>query len=119
MGCSHQNIQKRMEQWKEEFQHLDFYRANKRSLLDTIQYQILCSIDVNDLKRMALRDRITAYGILYDKSRIESGDDIIKIDIRMLHGDLDSIKRKKEELMSRLKSFVPHVEEDRLDTHDA
>ena len=107
LDCSTQNIHRRCEQWKEEFKTIDFYRENKLAILDAIQFQILSSIDQADLKRMALRDRITAYGILFDKARIVSGDDVVKIDIRLLHGDLDEIKRKKEELMSKLTSLSP------------
>jgi len=109
VGVTAQSIHARIKEFDDLMPLADYYRQNKTRWLDFLQSQILASLTREELKSMAVRDRILCYGILFDKARIASGEDVLKIDIRMLTGDLEEIRKQKEAILGKLKT-VPSPE---------
>lgn len=106
VGCGISNVKQRLEYWDLQQPDLRFYKENKAEILARVQRMIISSITEADLQRMALRDRIVAFGVLFDKERIVRGEDILKIDIRVVHSSLEELQRKKEEIRQRLQSIT-------------
>jgi len=68
-GCSHQNVHARLE--KTGLKDLDLHKKNRADIIALKSREILQSIDAADIKKAGLRDRVIAYGTLYDKERLE------------------------------------------------
>ena len=54
-------------------EHLQAYRDSRADVLAYYQQQILSSLSEADLKKASLQVKIMAFGILYDKERLERG----------------------------------------------
>lgn len=51
----------------------NFFKDSRPSVFQSIQRRLLLSISSDDIKAMAVRDRVVSAGILYDKERLELG----------------------------------------------
>jgi hypothetical protein len=51
----------------------DEYVSNRAIVLQGLQHKILKSITDDDIKKTPTTQRLMAYGILYDKERLETG----------------------------------------------
>ena len=105
VGVSASAVHQRLKQVDDLMPLADWFKDNRLSYLDLLQAQLLLSIDSESIKRMAIRDRIVCYGILHDKKRELDGDDILKIDLRILHGDLAEIQAQKLRIIEKLQSI--------------
>jgi IS30 family transposase len=69
----HSTVAKILQRYGLEKQNIDDYIAQRPQILAGLQTKILQSIDEDDLKTASLLQRVTAYGVLYDKERLETG----------------------------------------------
>lgn len=53
--------------------HLTIYESGRAQLLSAAEGRILASVLEHDLTKTALRDKIIALGVIYDKGRLERG----------------------------------------------
>lgn len=72
-NCSKQNISKRLEKYERESNALRVYKDNRSDVLASHQARILSSVDKSVIDKSSLLQRITSFGILYDKERTELG----------------------------------------------
>ena len=76
LGCDRSNVSQRLSEYKPVVESLDRYRKHEGKVLATIRKRVsdsLQDLTPEDLKASSLRDRVVAYGILYDKGRLEEG----------------------------------------------
>lgn len=57
------------------------FRKHKGAIMDAMQARLIGSITDSDVARMPPRDRILAFGILYDKTRLEKGESTSNISL--------------------------------------
>lgn len=72
VGCSKINVWSRIHGWIEEQEEVEEYKKNESHVLNLIRFKITKSITDDDIKKAPLRDRIVAFGVLYDKYRLET-----------------------------------------------
>ena len=73
VGCSPTNIYQRFQTVNYTPQHLESFKKNRADLMAQKQRELLSALDSEAIKRMAPRDVVVSYGILYDKERLERG----------------------------------------------
>jgi len=73
LGCSHANIIKRLEPYREEIEALPSFKKNRGDMLAMVQNKLLNSVTIEDIKGASLLQKLSAFGILYDKERLETG----------------------------------------------
>jgi hypothetical protein len=71
-GCSKANVIFRLEGWQTDHDDAETFKGCESDILNALRLRIVRSITESDIKSMAPRDRVVAYGILYDKYRLES-----------------------------------------------
>ena len=101
LGCTKSNIKQRLTNHGIIPGYLKKYKENRADILATYQGIILNSLTPNDLKRAGLSQKIMAYGVLYDKERLERGQsteniayaDMIKVN-EQIDKDLAAMRKK-------------------------
>ena len=73
LGCSKANIHKRLEPYKDDIDGLSFYKRNRSNVLSIHQSRMLEQLTPTKIKEMNALQITTAFGILYDKERLETG----------------------------------------------
>lgn len=76
------------------------FKKGKADFLNSLQRRILNSITLAEIKKMATRDRIMTFGILYDKERLERGQATEIHDISPLVNKINELKAKLEDKIS-------------------
>lgn len=71
VGCSPSNITYRFNSIDYTPKYLEVYRKKRADILAQKQRELLNSLTTEDIKKMAPRDKVLAYGVLYDKEQIE------------------------------------------------
>lgn len=72
-NIDHSTVAKILQRYGVEKQHIDNYISQRPAILQGLQEKILTAIDVDTIKDASLLQRVTAYGVLYDKERLETG----------------------------------------------
>lgn len=57
------------------------FRKHKGAIMDAMQARLIGSITDTDIAKMAPRDRVLAFGVLFDKSRLEKGESTSNISL--------------------------------------
>lgn len=73
LNRSHTSINRRLEPYKEELEGLQEFKSNRGDMLAMVQSKLLNSVSVDDIKDASLLQKLSAFGILYDKERLETG----------------------------------------------
>ena len=73
VGCSKVNVWERLQPYIDEIESLDSYKDNRADLLAIVQHRLVNTLNPTTIEKMSPRDRVLAYGILYDKERLERG----------------------------------------------
>jgi|GEM_PF-3382772 len=73
LGVSKQAVHQLFEKSDFDAGTVERFRKSRGSILAEKQRKLLNSIDDSEIKKMAPRDRILGFGILYDKERLETG----------------------------------------------
>ena len=74
LGCSKTNIHNRLKQYEPEIKGLKVYKDHRADIFALEQKRLLDSIDDKDIKKTPIAARMTSFGILYDKERLERGE---------------------------------------------
>jgi hypothetical protein len=72
-GCSKTNVINRFKAVDYTPTYLKAFKDNRADVMAHYQRLFLNSITEDEVKRMAVRDRVVSAGILYDKERVELG----------------------------------------------
>lgn len=75
-------------------EQIQTFKSTEADTLAEKRAMILNTLDLDDIKGMAPRDRAMTYGIFYDKERLERGQSTANV--ASLHADIAEIKRLKE-----------------------
>ena len=73
VGCTVGNAGNQISRYITDFEGVNDYRENRSSILADKQRILIKSITDAEVKEMNVRDRVVAFGILYDKERLENG----------------------------------------------
>ena len=73
LGCDKSNISKRLKESGYQANYLTTYKNQRADILASYQQIILNSITNEDLQKAGLSQKMMAYGVLYDKERLERG----------------------------------------------
>ena len=73
LGCSHVNVIKRLEPYREEIEALPTFKKNRGDIFALVQSKLLNSVTCEDIKGASLLQKLSAFGIMYDKERLETG----------------------------------------------
>jgi len=73
LDCSATNAMNRLRRFEKEFGDVDTYVSNRSKILAMHQKRVLDSITPDNLKKAGLRDKTVAFGVLFDKEKVESG----------------------------------------------
>jgi hypothetical protein len=84
---------------------VDAHNKHRAEILANLQAKLLISINNDDIKAMAPRDRVVAYGILYDKMRLEMGLSTNNIDAHLMLRNDQTIDSKLSELQAMVDSL--------------
>jgi len=76
LDCDPSNISHYLKRHNITPGYLKNYKTNKADILAHWQWRILNSISPDDLKKMSTAQKMMAFGILYDKERLERGGEI-------------------------------------------
>ena len=109
LGCTKQNVELRLRPFKREIEALESFKEQKADVLAVYQLKLLNSLTEGDIKRMPPGSRLTGFGILYDKERLErdkSTENIAYADIvqerQTLEQARDEALKRREELLKAI-----------------
>ncbi len=88
LGCSKRNIQIRLKSIVDEVDKVDSFKSHRGDLLALHQKRLLDSINKGAIDKAGLRDRVLAFGVLYDKEMHATGKGAIgdgKIQIEIIN----------------------------------
>lgn len=74
LGISRQAVDKLAKRYKLDPEGVQEFRRHKGVILDNMQARLIGSITDEEIAKMAPRDRILAFGVIYDKTRLEKGE---------------------------------------------
>ena len=110
--CSPANITQRLQ--ASGITSLEKYKKNRANVLALIQSKIINSISDAEIKKANLQQKMWAFGVLYDKERLETGRSTQNISSISLHQSIDS---KLQEIEAMLHGSVDKSELE--DVHNA
>ncbi len=96
LQCSKQSISKRLQRLNIQPNGLQQYKKNRADLLAYYQLQLLNALTPADIKKMNPVQRITCFGILYDKERLERGQSTENIAYADLVKAEEMVRRRME-----------------------
>jgi len=104
LGCSKQNISSRLKQYEHEIKGLKVYKDHRADIFALEQKRLLDSIDDKDIKKTPIAARMTSFGILYDKERLERGESTENVAVLMKTVYEIRAERKKTRQLGRDKA---------------
>ena len=102
LGCTRQNIELRLRPFKAEIEALPSFKEQKADVLAVFQQKILNSLTPGDIKSMPVGSRLTGFGILYDKERLERGQSTENVAYADMESDRAAIKAEMAQLRKEL-----------------
>lgn len=106
LGCARVNITQRLRPYNELLQNLDRFKNHRADIFALKQSQLLNAVTERDVKSASLLQKTTAFGILYDKERLERGQSTENISVKSivhsLSNDRDDLAKRKAALLSYL-----------------
>lgn len=112
VGCSKQNISERLQYFTSSINHLQAVKENRADTLTVVSDTILNSLTPAEIKKAPFGTKITAYGILYDKERLERGQSTENI-------SYSDMVKTRQQAMEYLQQHPPvEVQGDNKDTVD-
>ena len=105
LHCSTGNVQARLSKCLEIITHTENYKKNRANILTYHQQAISSVLSASEVKPLKtareLKDAATAYGILYDKERLERGQSTANVDIHQTSAKLDAIRARRAEIAQK------------------
>jgi predicted DNA-binding protein YlxM (UPF0122 family) len=71
-GISKQAVWAKLNRMDNEVEDAEQFKGHESKILNVLRMRIINHLTVDDIKKMSPRDRVLAYGILYDKHRLET-----------------------------------------------
>ncbi len=102
LGCTRQNIELRLRPFKAEIEALPSFKEQKADVLAVFQQKILNSLTPRDIKSMPVGSRLTGFGILYDKERLERGQSTENISYADMSAEVEGYKAELAALEAEL-----------------
>lgn len=106
LGCDRSNVNRRLAKYKDQLDGLDRYKNHRADILAFNQKRLLNTITESDIKSASLLQRTTAFGILYDKERLERNQSTENISVKSivtaLSNDRDDLVKRKASLLESL-----------------
>ena len=117
LNCTKSNVSERLSSAGYRPNYLEHYKNHRADILASYQQIILNSLTPKDLEKAALSQKIMAYGVLYDKERLERGQSTENI----AYAD---ITKAQEIVDKRLAAFeerynIKRTATDNVDSHGA
>ena len=80
--CTKQAVSKALKPYADLFNgEIEVFKKNRADLFASTQRELLESFDPSDIKKMNVKDRVIALGIMYDKERLERGQSTSNLSI--------------------------------------
>ena len=102
VGCSHVNVVKRLQRHCDDVDLLPMHKKHRADILTLSGKKLLQSVTDGTIKEMSGLQRITAYGILYDKERLERGQSTANVSIHDIDRSLSTAAEEIERLRLEL-----------------
>lgn len=100
LGCSKMNIQERLKKIHNEIERVDDFKKHKADILAIHQNRLISSITPEVIEKAGLKDRAIAFGVMYDKERLERG----KSTQNVAYADLVRMREQKEKELKALEA---------------
>jgi predicted DNA-binding protein YlxM (UPF0122 family) len=101
-NCSKQNIQQRLKAVAFDKTDLENFKKRRVDVFAFIQSKLLNSIDLEELKKMPVYQRVVSASILYDKERLESGKSTSNINVVEVQGTIEDLQKQAAALRKTL-----------------
>lgn len=101
-NCSKQNIQQRLKAVAFDKTDLENFKKRRVDVFAFIQSKLLNSIDLEELKKMPVYQRVVSASILYDKERLEAGKSTSNINVVEVQGTIEELQKQAEALRKSL-----------------
>jgi hypothetical protein len=95
-GRSKQAVHQRLQPYKDAIENLPAFKENRADIFAIHQQRLLNSLTDDDIKKMPPGSRMTSFGILYDKERLERGESTSNVSV--LSGRLDAARKRMQNL---------------------
>ena len=92
-GASKQATHEALRPYITEQGNLQAYKVNRADILASKGMELLRSMTDDDIKKMAPRDRLMGFGILYDKERLERGQSTGNVGLAVFLGVISAACR--------------------------
>lgn len=96
-GLARSTVTKVLLRYGIEKEKLDEFKTNRADIMAGLQEKILQSITTGDLEKASLQQRMMAFGILYDKERLETGKSTTNVN--SLTVVVDAAKARREAML--------------------
>jgi hypothetical protein len=105
VGCGASAIRSRLATCRDILKHTENFKSNRADVLAFHQQKVLSKLTLAEVKppktSRDLKDAVTAFGILYDKERLERGQTTVNIDFPIISKKLQAIKEEREKLRQK------------------
>jgi hypothetical protein len=102
VGCSHVNVLMRLQSRSIDIDDVEVFKDNEGLILSQLRHRLISNITDTEIKKAPLATKMMAYGIAYDKYRLEMGLSTQNIDthatqvnINQLSSELDKIRKRR------------------------
>jgi len=106
LNCHKSNISDHLQRNGITPGYLQKYKTKRADVLAYWQHKILNSISTDDIKSASLHQKATAYGILYDKERLERGQSTQNIEshqyVMEAYNYLKNLDQERQKIEERL-----------------
>lgn len=106
VGCSHVNVCDVLDRYGLKTDRARDYVKYRAEVLSGLQERILSNINVDDVSKASLLQKVTATGILYDKERLERGLSTSNIDTHVMVREGEEIGQRIADLEAELSRLV-------------
>ena len=73
LGCDRSNVSRRLAKYKPTFEKITGHKKHRADILTSVQARLLDSVTDEKINDCTVPQLTVAYGILYDKERLERG----------------------------------------------
>jgi len=97
IGRSKQAVHQRLQPYRNAIDNLPAFKENRADIFAIHQQRLLNSLTDDDIKKMPPGSRMTSFGILYDKERLEKGESTSNVSV--LAARLDAARKRIEDVI--------------------
>jgi transposase len=101
VGCHKSNVIERLKPFKEAIDGLTQYKSGRADILAVHQQRVLAEITPEKLQKAQINTLLPAFGILYDKERLERGQATEIIDTYAHDKELSELEQEIQDIEAR------------------